>query len=102
MTHLVDGSMASLCLINLSKVRMSRYSKRHYEDMARIIYDGQEYASEWGGAVAAVAIESVKRSIIQMFEADNDKFDRKKFNAACNGFGRRELYSSEKLPKQEG
>lgn len=81
---------------------MSRYSKRHYEDMARIIYDGQEYASEWGGAVAAVAIESVKRSIIQMFEADNDKFDRKKFNAACNGFGRRELYSSEKLPKQEG
>ena len=80
---------------------MSKYSRRHYEDMAMIIYNSSCYAEEWGGAIALTAIGTVRQSMVQMFEADNTRFDKVKFNEACNGFGRRELYSSEKLPKQE-
>jgi hypothetical protein len=67
---------------------MSKYQKRHYEDMARIIYDTHVYAEEWGGALAKITIDSVRKSMVQLFEADNKNFDQERFNNACNGIRR--------------
>jgi hypothetical protein len=68
---------------------MSKYQKRHYEDMAVIIYDGQQYAAEWDGHAAKISIDTIKKSMIQLFEADNKDFNKKIFENACNGIRRR-------------
>ena len=64
---------------------MDKYNKKHYDDMADIIYDSSKYAEEWGGAVAKVAINTVRKNMVQLFEADSDSFDRVVFNMKCNG-----------------
>lgn len=56
-------------------------SKRHYETVARIMRTNRRYSKV--SPDAAAVIDDVCRDLSIAFAADNERFDRARFLAAC-------------------
>ena len=57
----------------------SKYQKRHYEDMARILYKVRSMAP----VTSPSTIELIHDEMVHMFGQDNPLFDELRFTEAC-------------------
>lgn len=63
---------------------MSKYAKRHYTDVARIISETREAARlNYAHPAANQAIGEMTRKFLDLFGADNPAFNADKFVDAC-------------------
>lgn len=60
------------------------FSKRHYEEVARII---REERAAWPHHDAQRMAQRFQHSLRQMFAADNPRFDATRFDMACEPKG---------------
>jgi len=60
---------------------MSKFTRSHYETIALAMQESCP-APGWG-PTRRVAWESVRSSLCDVFEYDNNRFDRGRFMAAC-------------------
>ena len=62
---------------------MSRYSARVYEQVAEIIRTTRGEEPHWRYDEATWALDGVVEKFADLFEADNERFDRERFVAAA-------------------
>ena len=63
----------------------SRYSKRHYEDMAAMIRDLRpDMGFDLYTRGERAAYDAIANRLIELFKADNPRFDADRFEEACN------------------
>jgi hypothetical protein len=66
---------------------MSRYTRRHYVDVAEIINEEFMSRKAWGNVstspVGCAVLDSVVDRFTRKFTADNEQFDAARFKAAC-------------------
>jgi TPP-dependent pyruvate/acetoin dehydrogenase alpha subunit len=58
----------------------SMFSRRHYEAVAEVLRGAKREAHEYSGPGM---VEAVQRMYADLFEADNEKFNRDKWEEAC-------------------
>lgn len=66
------------------------FTKRHYEEVARIIRQAYEDAREYPPSeskAGAEAVDRIQTDLRRMFAADNPRFDGTRFDMACEPKG---------------
>ena len=61
--------------------QMARYEKRHYEDIATILFEGYQHTD---GPAQEVILELLTNDFADLFADDNPRFDRKRFKKAVD------------------
>lgn len=62
---------------------MSRYTRQHYEDIARWLKESRAWALQLDSSHARAVMASTIGTFADEFAADNPLFDRDRFLAAC-------------------
>ena len=66
---------------------MARYSKRHYEDVAKIIrkqaHPDAVYTYDDVKMGQQMMVETMVNEFVNLFKADNPRFDVDRFTTAC-------------------
>jgi hypothetical protein len=58
-------------------------TRKHFEAVAEIVKEELDWRKSMGQMVEARVVISLARRFAEMFEAENDRFDRRRFLRAC-------------------
>ena len=66
--------------------KSTRYAKRHYEDVARILQKEFKLYADHGMVDNVITPHSrIRDQFVELFTLDNDRFDAVRFKRACIG-----------------